>query len=161
MSFFVLATIVSSSISHGPSQFRTAVMSIMSGLDAEIGAAAASDSRAPEILPETNIGFKLLKKSGWKEGTGLGASEQGRLAPLETHVKQDRRGIGAENKKKKRVIASLKDSQDQHGLSKKQGETKEEKGLSKKARKAHARAQQEQEQAFTRDFFREFWPENV
>jgi hypothetical protein len=43
----------------------------------------------------------------------------------------------------------------------KQGETKEEKGLSKKARKAHARAQQEQEQAFTRDFFREFWPENV
>jgi hypothetical protein len=151
MSFFVLATIVSSSISHGPSQFRTAVMSIMSGLDAEIGAAAASDSRAPEILPETNIGFKvilfpsrllqltsflflslcnllitffcdavvqskcltsdeeiilcaifvvggagggrgddlihlcwigdrcciqLLKKSGWKEGTGLGASEQ-------------------------------------------------------------------------------------
>lgn len=43
---------------------------------------------------------------------------QGRLAPLETHVKQDRRGIGAENNKKKRVIASLKDSQDQHGLSK-------------------------------------------
>jgi hypothetical protein len=60
MSFFVLATIVSSSISHGPSQFRTAVMSIMSGLDAEIGAAAASDSRAPEILPETNIGFKVI-----------------------------------------------------------------------------------------------------
>jgi ParB-like chromosome segregation protein Spo0J len=86
---------------------------------------------------------------------------QGRLAPLETHIKQDRRGIGAETKKKKRVIASLKDSQDQQGLSKKQGETKEEKGLSKKARKAHARAQQEQEQAFTRDFFREFWPENV
>jgi hypothetical protein len=43
---------------------------------------------------------------------------QGRLAPLETHIKQDRRGIGAETKKKKRVIASLKDSQDQHGLSK-------------------------------------------
>ncbi|CAM6028796.1 unnamed protein product [Sphagnum balticum] len=118
----------------------------MSGVDAEIGAAAASDSLAPEILPETNIGFKLLKKSGWKEGTGLGASEQGRLAPLETHIKQDRRGIGAETNKKKR----------------KQGETeKEQKGLSKKARKARARAQQEQEQAFTRDFFREFWPENV
>jgi hypothetical protein len=60
MSFFVLATIVSSSISHGPSQFRTAVMSIMSGLDAEIGAAAASDSPASEILPETNIGFKVI-----------------------------------------------------------------------------------------------------
>jgi peptidoglycan hydrolase CwlO-like protein len=87
---------------------------------------------------------------------------QGRLAPLETHIKQDRRGIGAETNNKKRVIASLKGSEDQHGLSKKQGETeKEEKGLSKKARKARARAQQEQEQAFARDFFREFWPENV
>lgn len=58
--FLVVATIVSSSISHGPSQFRTAVMSIMSGLDAEIGAAAASDSPASEILPETNIGFKVI-----------------------------------------------------------------------------------------------------
>lgn len=57
--FLVLATIVSSSILHGPSQFGTAVMSIMSGVDAEIGAAAASDSLAPEILPETNIGFKV------------------------------------------------------------------------------------------------------
>ncbi len=57
--FFGLATIVSSSILHGPSQFGTAVMSIMSGVDAEIGAAAASDSLAPEILPETNIGFKV------------------------------------------------------------------------------------------------------
>jgi len=28
-------------------------------VDAEIGAAAASDSPAPEILPETNIGFKV------------------------------------------------------------------------------------------------------
>jgi hypothetical protein len=60
MSLFVVATIVSSSISHGPSQFRTAVMSIMSGVDAEIGASAASDSLAPEILPETNIGFKVM-----------------------------------------------------------------------------------------------------
>ncbi len=34
-------------------------MSIMSGVDAKIGAAAASDSLAPEILPETNIGFKV------------------------------------------------------------------------------------------------------
>jgi hypothetical protein len=43
---------------------------------------------------------------------------QGRLAPLETHIKQDRRVIGAETNKKKRVIASLKGSEDQHGLSK-------------------------------------------
>ncbi|KAI3943566.1 hypothetical protein MKX01_004868 [Papaver californicum] len=27
-------------------------------------------------INSTNIGFQLLKKSGWKEGTGLGASEQ-------------------------------------------------------------------------------------
>ena len=50
--------------------------------------------------------MQLLKKSGWKEGTGLGATQQGRLDPVETHLKQDRRGIGADLKKKNMVILS-------------------------------------------------------
>ncbi|KAK1264107.1 hypothetical protein QJS04_geneDACA009429 [Acorus gramineus] len=46
------------------------------------------------------IGMDLLKRSGWKEGTGLGVLEQGRLEPLETHMKKNKRGIGAEKVKK-------------------------------------------------------------
>ncbi|KAJ1400172.1 G-patch domain [Sesbania bispinosa] len=51
----------------------------------------------------SNIGFQLLKKHGWKEGTGLGISEQGRLEPVETHVKNNKRGLGADQVKKKAV----------------------------------------------------------
>ncbi|KAK7259744.1 hypothetical protein RIF29_25357 [Crotalaria pallida] len=37
---------------------------------------------------------ELLKKHGWKEGTGLGISEQGRIEPVETYVKNNKRGLG-------------------------------------------------------------------
>ncbi|XP_072962915.1 uncharacterized protein [Typha angustifolia] len=57
-----------------------------------------SSSRA---IDSSNVGFQLLKKCGWKEGTGLGASEQGRLEPLQTHVKKNKRGLGAEKVKQK------------------------------------------------------------
>ena len=33
-------------------------------------------------LTEDNIGFKMLQKSGWDEGTGLGAQQQGITAPV-------------------------------------------------------------------------------
>ena len=33
-------------------------------------------------LTEENIGFKLLQKSGWDEGAGLGAQQQGITAPV-------------------------------------------------------------------------------
>ncbi|KAI3969107.1 hypothetical protein MKW92_047196 [Papaver armeniacum] len=49
-------------------------------------------------INSTNIGFQLLKKSGWKEGTGLGASEQGRLDPIYVHVKNDKAGLGGYNR---------------------------------------------------------------
>ncbi|XP_057425057.1 uncharacterized protein LOC130718477 isoform X1 [Lotus japonicus] len=45
----------------------------------------------------------LLKKQGWKEGNGLGISEQGRLEPMETCVKNNKRGLGADKGKKKAV----------------------------------------------------------
>ncbi|WJX21638.1 hypothetical protein P8452_11042 [Trifolium repens] len=52
-------------------------------------------------INSSNIGFQLLKKHGWKEGTGLGISEQGRLEPVETRMKNNKRGIGADIVKKK------------------------------------------------------------
>ncbi len=33
-------------------------------------------------LTEDNVGFKLLQKAGWTEGAGLGAKEEGIIAPI-------------------------------------------------------------------------------
>lgn len=35
---------------------------------------------------ETNVGNKLLKMMGWKEGTGLGSSAEGRVEPMYVSV---------------------------------------------------------------------------
>ncbi|CAG8666544.1 1086_t:CDS:2, partial [Acaulospora morrowiae] len=42
-----------------------------------------------EHLPETNIGYKLLIKMGWKAGQGLGSSQQGRREPIRIDTKSD------------------------------------------------------------------------
>lgn len=118
-------------------------------------AGTGSISRNP--VESFSIGFQLLKKCGWKEGTGLGATEQGRLHPIETHVKHDKRGIGAE-KKLKLVISSTPKENDQ-----KQAKTtqKKLKTLSKRLRKLQAEEKRMKEQEFERAFFREFLPDNV
>uniref|UniRef100_A0A2P2IJR9 G-patch domain-containing protein n=1 Tax=Rhizophora mucronata TaxID=61149 RepID=A0A2P2IJR9_RHIMU len=51
----------------------------------------SSDSRSSSSCWETaidssNIGFQLLKKHGWKEGTGLGISEQVCFFSLYLHL---------------------------------------------------------------------------
>lgn len=33
-------------------------------------------------LTEENVGFKLLQKAGWTEGSGLGVKEDGITAPI-------------------------------------------------------------------------------
>ena len=45
----------------------------------EAGPSAASAQRA---INETNLGFKLLKSMGWKEGTGLGKDGTGIKEPV-------------------------------------------------------------------------------
>ncbi|KAJ1509303.1 hypothetical protein HMI54_002463 [Coelomomyces lativittatus] len=45
-------------------------------------------------IDSTNIGFKLLKKVGWKEGTGCGIQEQGRLDPIPTYHHVAQLGLG-------------------------------------------------------------------
>jgi len=128
---------------------------------ADVESRVSSSCDPPNKLSESNIGFQLLKKSGWNEGTGLGATEQGRLNPVEPQLKQDRLGIGAELKTKKRVKSSYEERQHRREASKDVAEDVKEKGLSKKARKARAKAEREQQEALSKAFYREFWPENV
>ncbi|KAF9133918.1 G patch domain-containing protein 8 [Linnemannia schmuckeri] len=45
-------------------------------------------------IPESNVGYKLLLKMGWKAGTGLGANASGRSTPIPIERKQDSLGIG-------------------------------------------------------------------
>ncbi|CAD5164106.1 unnamed protein product [Musa acuminata subsp. malaccensis] len=121
--------------------------------DGELGSAGHT------AIDSSNVGFKLLKKCGWKEGTGLGASEQGMLEPIPTFVKKNKRGIGADKTKKK--VEVLKDldakMQNNHDMQSK----KKNKQVSKRIRKMQEEEERMKEKEFERAFFREFWPDNV
>ncbi|KAI5578015.1 hypothetical protein POPTR_008G003100v4 [Populus trichocarpa] len=122
-------------------------------------------------IDSSNIGFQLLKKHGWKEGTGLGISEQGRLEPVQTYLKNNKRGLGADHNKKLLVkknnttesssapassSSSSKDKTNQDRSS-----SRKSKALSKKQRKMQELEKRLQDKEFERGFFREFWPDNV
>ncbi|KAI9298150.1 G-patch-domain-containing protein [Neoconidiobolus thromboides FSU 785] len=61
--------------------------------------------KAPKnlFIRANNIGYKLLKKNGWKYDKGLGANEQGIREPIKPKIKKDRLGIGA-GKSKNEVL---------------------------------------------------------
>lgn len=40
------------------------------------------------------MGFKLIQKLGWQNGTGLGKFEQGRVDPVPFEMKDDHMGLG-------------------------------------------------------------------
>lgn len=143
----------------------SSLFSELTGLPVDVATStttAAEVMRLSKTLPDSNIGFKLLKKSGWKEGSGLGISEQGRLNPLEPQFKSDRRGIGAKKDPKRKTRESTgQEPLLEDGLKTAKKATKKEKNLSKKARKMKAEEERMQEQAAEQQFFREFWPDNV
>ncbi|XP_038719044.1 G patch domain and ankyrin repeat-containing protein 1 homolog [Tripterygium wilfordii] len=116
-------------------------------------------SSSSAAIDSSNIGFQLLKKHGWKEGTGLGVSEQGRLEPVQAHLKSNKRGLGAEVKRKNHK--SLESVTPKGKQDKEQQPSKKSKALSKKMRKMQEIEKRMQEKEFDRAFFREFWPDNV
>ncbi|XP_040373754.1 G patch domain-containing protein 8 isoform X2 [Rosa chinensis] len=116
-------------------------------------------STSSTAINSSNIGFQLLKKHGWKEGTGLGICEQGRLEPVQTYLKNNKRGLGADKIRKALKPPdppALNQKNDQEEL-----HSKKSKGLSKKMRKMRELESRLQEKEFERVFFREFWPDNV
>ena len=47
-------------------------------------------------IDQTNKGFQMLKRMGWKESEGgLGKKRQGKLTPVKTILKRDKRGLGS------------------------------------------------------------------
>ncbi|KAJ3690201.1 hypothetical protein LUZ61_019365 [Rhynchospora tenuis] len=109
-------------------------------------------------IDSSNIGFQLLKKCGWKEGTGLGASEQGRLEPIETRVKNNKRGLGADRKNKKPKVQKDPPNPEVNAPKK---STKKAKLATKRLKKLQEEEKRLQEKEFEREFFRMFWPDNV
>ncbi|VVB13737.1 unnamed protein product [Arabis nemorensis] len=120
---------------------------------------SAGSSSSWAAISSSNIGFQLLKKQGWKEGTGLGIAEQGILVPVQTEPKHNKRGLGAvKTIKRKAAKPQATDS----GHSEKDEEVpKKTNKLSKKMRKMIEHEKHLQEKEFERAFFREFWPDNV
>ncbi|EJF62555.1 hypothetical protein DICSQDRAFT_103972 [Dichomitus squalens LYAD-421 SS1] len=64
---------------------------------------------APPVNPgkdESNIGNKLLKMMGWKEGQGLGTEGEGRVDPIQTALYAAGAGLGATKPKDITKLAS-------------------------------------------------------
>ncbi|GER27721.1 D111/G-patch domain-containing family protein [Striga asiatica] len=123
------------------------------GLGLRTASSAASSASTP--IDSSNIGFQLLKKHGWKEGTGLGVDEQGRLEPVQAFVKKNKRGLGADKPKKINKHSKTNGADDP-----KVPKSKAKK-ISKKMKKMQELEKRLQEKEFDRAFFREFWPDNV
>ncbi|KAK3085684.1 hypothetical protein FSP39_007124 [Pinctada imbricata] len=50
----------------------------------------------PFVIPSSNVGYKLMMKSGWDGQKGLGAESQGKRHPIKTVLKRDRACLGSE-----------------------------------------------------------------
>ncbi|KAL5230777.1 hypothetical protein ABZP36_029553 [Zizania latifolia] len=110
-------------------------------------------------IGSSNVGFQLLKKSGWKEGTGLGAQEQGRLEPIGTRLKNNKRGLGS---KEPRLKPNVESDVEKDPQKPKPGVPKKKAKLAaKRVRKMQEEEKRLQEREFEMAFFREFWPDNV
>lgn len=75
--------------------------------------ASCGDKKAAEVaananaIQEDNIGHRLLKKMGWKEGEGIGGTQAGITAPIQASgVKSDNRGVGS------RTVHAVSDGDD-------------------------------------------------
>lgn len=58
---------------------------------------ASSSSSINKPINQQNIGFKLLSKMGWKEGTGIGKTEGGIREPINATIRQTSVGLGYSN----------------------------------------------------------------
>lgn len=71
-------------------------------------------------IPESNIGFKLLKQMGYMPGSALGKEGSGKAEPVGLEIRRSRAGIGREDphkeKKKQEEIRSEKKRRNEESL---------------------------------------------
>ena len=58
----------------------------------------------PFLIPESNVGYKMMRLSGWDGEKGLGPEGQGLKYPVRTTLKRDRSCLGSEESKSKARI---------------------------------------------------------
>lgn len=56
-----------------------------------------------KAIPQSNIGFKMLKQMGYTPGSALGKEGSGRAEPLSLEIRRSRAGIGKENPKMEKM----------------------------------------------------------
>ncbi|KAF1975202.1 G-patch-domain-containing protein [Bimuria novae-zelandiae CBS 107.79] len=97
----------------------------------EAEAEEARETALATALPETNKGFKMMAKFGFKQGDTLGKSENARKEPIQVSIKEGRSGIGVESEKKRK----LREAWDEAARAAKR--SKEEEGDYLEERKQH------------------------
>lgn len=55
------------------------------------------------VLNESSLGFQMMKKSGWDGVSGLGIHQCGKLFPVKTSLKKDRKGLNIGDRKHMRI----------------------------------------------------------
>jgi len=73
---------------------------------------AEQRDQKPKKLDSSNIGSKMLQRMGWKEGLGLGKTNQGRTSIIEADGRNSQAGLGSTSQKaaKSNPNESYKDS---------------------------------------------------
>lgn len=54
-------------------------------------------------IPESNVGYQIMKKQGWNGENGLGSEKDGVLFPVKTTIRKPRSGLGTKQTTKSRV----------------------------------------------------------
>ncbi|XP_040261773.1 G patch domain and ankyrin repeat-containing protein 1 [Bufo bufo] len=55
------------------------------------------------VIPQHNIGYKMMLKEGWDSEVGLGPNGTGRKFPVQTVLKRDQKGLGFQSNEKPKV----------------------------------------------------------
>ncbi|XP_020549196.1 G patch domain-containing protein 11 isoform X2 [Sesamum indicum] len=82
-------------------------------------------------IPESNIGFKLLKQMGYAPGSALGKEGSGRAEPVVLEIRRGRGGIGKEDPK---VEKMRREKENEESMKRKEEELREEFGSRQKER---------------------------
>lgn len=67
----------------------------------------AEPASANRPLSQDNVGFRMLHKMGWKEGSGLGKGEQGTTEPVPVEQRASRSGLGSSSPGKENPKAQI------------------------------------------------------